>query len=371
MRILTICETYPTPNDYSAGVFFHVRNMYYSEHGHEVDVISFSAQKEYLINNIHVFPARTFLDRNQIKDYSIIVCHAPHYKTAISFLKHNCPLADNIVFFFHGNEVFNTLKVNPEVFEYDNKFLFIKKMERKIRDAVKLFLMRRSLESFNANYVFVSRWMKRTALEHMHLSEQRIHNNCHVINNSVGKPFETERYNAREKKEIDFISIRARLDGVKYSIDIVEQLALNHPQFKFLIIGQGKYFDNKTIPPNLTILSKSLNHMEIVKYLNKSRCSLLPTRWDSQGLMTCETATFGIPTITSDIEICHEMLDSFSNVAYIDNKKINSVNLEAIIKKLENNTCAEKNERFFADNTVGKELELFEQIIGLNDNEIK
>ena len=87
MKILTICETYPTKEVYSAGTFFHVRNMYYTEHGNNVDVISFSTSVDYEIDGIKVYEKDSFLNNCRIDGYDVVVCHAPHYNTAIKFLK--------------------------------------------------------------------------------------------------------------------------------------------------------------------------------------------------------------------------------------------------------------------------------------------
>lgn len=336
-----------------------------------VDVVSFSCKDSYEIDGIKVYNVQDFLANKQLTAYDIIVCHAPHYKTEISFLKKYCSTYKNIVFFFHGNEVFDTIKVNPYTFNYTKRLVVIKKISRKIRDKIKLCLMRNALKKFDASYVFVSKWMKKTALEHLRLSEKQLHDSCYVINNSIGKRFEQSSYDRDAKKKYDFITIRGHIDGVKYCVDIVEKFANIFTQYNFLVIGQGTYFNNRTTPENLVYLPKSLNHEEIIRYLNQARCSLLPTRWDSQGLMTCETATYGIPTITSDIEICHEMLDSFSNVKYINNDDVENTDLSSILDELENEPNLEKNNSFFSDYTVAKELVLFEKVVSGNKDENK
>ena len=65
-----------------------------------------------------------------------------------------------------------------------------------------------------------------------------------------------------------------------------------------------------------------MNHDEIVEMLNLSRYALMPTRTDAQGLMMCEMAAFGIPVITSDIPVCHEVFDGFKNVFFISNDEL-------------------------------------------------
>jgi glycosyltransferase involved in cell wall biosynthesis len=80
----------------------------------------------------------------------------------------------------------------------------------------------------------------------------------------------------------------------------------------------------------------------------------MPTRTDAQGLMMCEMAAFGIPVITSDIPVCHEVFDGFSNAYFIsnDDKK------ENLNKYLEKPTRCLKDTRFFEERTAGMEVDL-------------
>ena len=103
--------------------------------------------------------------------------------------------------------------------------------------------------------------------------------------------------------------------------------------------------------------------MEIIEYLNDSRCALMPTRADAQGVMACEMATFGIPLITSDIDICREIFRDFGNVGFINNndKSADVLGLLSLLEK----SRGEKNQRFFASNTVGEEVKLFLTLVGM------
>ena len=72
--------------------------------------------------------------------------------------------------------------------------------------------------------------------------------------------------------------------------------------------------------------------------------------------------TFGIPTITSNIEVCREIFKNIDNVELIDNDYAKKINLEEILTKLDKKP-AEKNERYFEKNTIKKEVELFKKIL--------
>ena len=183
----------------------------------------------------------------------------------------------------------------------------------------------------------------------------------HIIYNCIGKDFENITYNTETEKKYDFITIRNNLDGSKYGIDIVTKIAKNNPQYKFCVVGKGKYFERNKKPKNLEWIDKNLTHKEVIKFLNKSKCALLPTRADAQGVMACEIATFGIPLITSNIDVCKEVFEGFENVVFIDNNDENA-DIASIFKKIQNIKIKEKNEKYFAKNTVGKEIELFRRL---------
>ena len=89
----------------------------------------------------------------------------------------------------------------------------------------------------------------------------------------------------------------------------------------------------------------------------------MPTRLDAQGVMACELASFGMPLITSDIGICRDVFSSFKNVRYIKNNH-SYCNLDKMIDLLSSSLPYEKNETYYAINTIEKELRLID---GLTD----
>src|SRR5699024_6437614 len=94
---------------------------------------------------------------------------------------------------------------------------------------------------------------------------------------------------------------------------------------------------------------------------NQSRCALIPTRVDAQGVMACEMATFGIPVITSDIDVSTEVFDSFSNVGFISNEEKND-HFDSLFQDLIKDLPYEKNEKYFSRNTILKEVQLFNNL---------
>ena len=181
---------------------------------------------------------------------------------------------------------------------------------------------------------------------------------CRVIYNSVGQEFERSSYNPHSAKVYDFVTLRSDLDGSKYCIDIVTDLARNYPQYGFCVVGRGSFFQHYPKPDNLALIERSLGHSEIVELLNQSRCALMPTRLDAQGVMACETATFGIPVITSDLPLCtSEIFRGFRNVGFISNESPIE-GFVSLFEKLVSSQSSPQNARFYAENTTAKEVAL-------------
>ncbi|MFL2077340.1 glycosyltransferase [Marinilactibacillus psychrotolerans] len=364
MKILVLCSNYPDLGGKTGGMFFHVRNLYYKDNGTNVHVLNFSANQNYTKDGIDVFSFTHFENKLVNEEYDILLCHAPHISHHYRFLMKYSKMFKNIVFIFHGNEVFKTKVILPKEYSFMNNNKLYSTLRRNIKDEVKLHLWRKLFEklAYKSQFVFVSNWMREQFYKFTKINRDILNGRNHVIYNSIGKPFEENKYDKNKSKKYDFITIRNNLDGAKYGIDIVNNLAKSNANYKFLVIGKGEFFKYYDKAPNIELIQKELSHEEILNYLNESRFGLLPTLWDSQGLMTCEFASFGIPTITSDIEICHEILGDFNNVEFIENEEVN-LDLTNIVKKLQSKTINDRNVKYYAANTSGKELELFKKIL--------
>ena len=175
----------------------------------------------------------------------------------------------------------------------------------------------------------------------------------------MGKEFLDKSYDEKEKKQYDFITIRNILDVSKYCIDLVIELAKKYPQYNFLVVGKGEIFEHYDIPKNLNYELRNLKHSEIINYLNRSKCALMPTKADAQGVMMCEMATFGIPVVTSNISVCKDILGDLPNVRFISND-INKVDLIKTINGL--GKSKKKCEKFSYNNTIKKEIDLLKKL---------
>lgn len=88
--------------------------------------------------------------------------------------------------------------------------------------------------------------------------------------------------------------------------------------------------------------------------IDKSKCALMLTRRDTQGVMSCELATYGIPLITSDLPVCKEIFRNVPNVSFISND-VDWEDLKSIYTKIVNIKEIHKISVFNYENTVKKE----------------
>lgn len=360
MKLLVIVADYPS-NEGINLMYVHTRNLYYKKLGIDITVLNFKVNEGYMYEDIKVISLKEF--HNLKESFDILICHAPNIRNHYIFLKKYENKFKKIVFFFHGHEVLYINKVYSKPFFYlkQNK---IEKLFRNLYDIFKLRLWRNYLPQITdkSHFIFVSNWMLEEFKKWIKLSEKDLKNQISVTYNSVGEFFEKEDYKNENKKEFDFITIRGNLDGSKYCVDIICELAKKYPKYKFLLIGKGKFFKYNKKPENLKWENRTCDQKEIIELLNKGRCALMPTRTDAQGLMACEMATYGIPLITSDISVCHEVFKDFNNVVFIKNENPTE-NFENLYEKLLNSYVFKKNEKYYAKKTVQYEIEIFKKIL--------
>lgn len=361
MKILVLVENYPDLNGDKAMYYVHSRNCYYKNNGIDVDVLNFSANNSYFLDGISVFGITDFKKKCSKMKYDTLLLHAANIKHHYRFIKDYGNRFKNFIFFFHGHEVFRCSKVYPKPFYYEKSENLISRVLRDVYDVVKLKIWRNAFKKYAKKswFVFVSNWMFDEFKKWVKLEAADLNNRISIIYNCVGEIFEKEKYNLKSEKEYDYVTIRSNFDGSKYCIDVICDLALCNPQNNFYLIGKGDYFKYYEKPQNIILEERQLSHDEIIRILNKSKCALMPTRTDAQGVMACEMATFGIPLITSNIPVCKEVFNEFSNVAFIDNENTN-ICLDELLKKIQRNET--DNKTYFSENTNGKEVELIKKL---------
>lgn len=352
--VLVISEDYSDNTGKVSLQYIHTRNLEYVKQGLSVEVLSFSCVNPYTFEGIRVIPLKTF-EEERIK-YSKLISHAPNIRNHYFFLKKNMSQFEKTIIFFHGHEVLRMSTAYPEPFSFVKKTTKFRTIMRDLYDSFKFRKWAKFIRKNNKDLilVFVSDWMFNEFSNNLKIDKSEIIE-YHIIHNSVGEYFEKNNYDFERKKEYDFITIRSSLDGSKYCIDVVNRLAHDNLDKKFLVIGKGDYFEFNNKSSNVDLINKQLKHIEIIELLNKSKYALLPTRTDSQGVMACEMLTFGIPLITSDIPVCIEMFAENSNVVFINNDfPVLDLTDEFWYQAIKN----PKLDKFSKKNTVDKELKI-------------
>lgn len=353
MKILILVEDYPRQCGGISLMYIHTRNLYYQKHGIEVEVLNFRADQNYIYENIPVITLEHY--KQYRPNYDLLIIHAANLKHHYLFLKKYGKGFERFLFFYHGHEV---LKIN-QVYSKPYPYIQRNRVKEKLQDLYddfKLYIWRRYLPKirFKSEFVFVSQWMKDEFFKWTRIDERQMNERCHITYNCVGELFENLAYDDKRQKEYDFITIRGNLDGSKYAIDLVNQLAKNTPDRKFLLIGKGQFFDHYEKASNITWKDQTMHHTEIIEALNEARFALMPTRTDAQGLMMCEMAAYGIPLITSDLPVCHEIFDGFANVSFIKNENEN-LSLEELARR--ESVCM-KDHRYDQAITICREIEM-------------
>lgn len=363
MRLLVLTAFYPIPGVTHERMFVHVRNMYYQEHGADVTVLNFAAQDCYEIDGIKVITIGKYeKDRDK---YDIAISHSANVRNHYRFLKKHEREFEHLVFFFHGHETSIFAKDYPKPYSFTPDGKLLKRAVQFAYDIFKLKIWRKFYIRLaeKSEYIFVSDSFFKRVQHNLNITPHDLNNHCHVIHNSVGYFFESANYDVHAAKEYDFISIRSNLDAPQYGMDLFVELARKYNDKKFIIIGKGDFFKYIEMPQNMEWINHTLDHEDMLSYLNSSRCGIMLTRSDTQGVMTCEMATLGMPVISSNIDVCQEILSCFSNVALVSNN-VGSIDLEKILKGLEAGLPYPKCKKYFAKNTIAKELELFQSLVG-------
>ena len=338
--------------------FTHARNLMYTRAGHDVEVLSFSSREPYNWDGIDVCP-ESYLTKQRLKLYDVVVFHSPNLRNHLRFILMHRRSIRAEVLIAHGFEFINWCHQVGRPFNFQLTWaLRIKFAFRSIYDQIKIrvwafyFKMRRS----QLNLVFVSHWLRHNAENCLGLNLERF-TAVTEINNPVHPLFIENSYQADGEKDADFVTIRS-FDEPKYAMDVVLEFAKKHPQWTFHVFGHGHYFEHFLPPPNLKVIQQRFKQSQLPDLLNRYRAALLPTHWDSQGVLMCEMACFGIPLVVSDLPICRTMVGEFSNVVFIDNR---DPVLNELPDQVLNSELAKR--KFAFEQTVGKELRLFEDLI--------
>ncbi len=364
MKLLVLSQDYPDESDSQKFGYVHSRNKYYIAAGLNVLVLAFNAQKEYIFETVTVTNADSFKRKFDINLFDAIISHAPNWRNHLRFL-YTHEKTKRIFFFIHGHEALKRSDYYPLPYpKFRSKFFFLKRGIVNLYDNLKLIALKnyftKRLLSQQVKLIFVSEWMKNEFLRNINIWSELIENNSVIIYNCAAKELLDFKYNCSSMEKIKIITIR-QFDNPKYAVDLVLKAANDNPQFEFHLFGYGKFFEDVIVPINLKIFNKFFDHQSMPDLLNQYTAAFMPTRLDSQGVMMCEMASYGIPLITSDLPICHEMLKGFSNVFFISNNS-EKIPLEDFINSINLNSKNNK-DKFSFENTVLSEIKYFNRIL--------
>jgi len=362
VKVLVAVADYPNDVGGIASMYVHTRNKYYIKHNIDVTVLNFKTKRNYKIDDIEVISLETY-KKTKNKEWDILISHAPNLRNHFRFITKYGGDFQRYIFFFHGHEVMDLGLAYPKPYKWAQKERGLRNFMQKIYDFVKLKVWHFYLPNVSkkSDFIFVSEWFFKQFERYVKLGKQDLNERVHIIYNSVGEIFENNTYPKGDDKEFDFISIRSYMDKPKYCVDVIHDLAMRYPKYKFLIIGKGEFYKVHNIPDNVVWLEQYLRHDEILEQINRAKCALLPTRLDAQGVMMCEFATYGIPVITSNIEVCEEVFSNIKNVEFIEND-VALVDLEFYYNKLLESNESFRTDKFSYKNTVALEERIIKGI---------
>lgn len=306
--ILLICPGYPSDDNKYRCAFIHSRMQAYKKLGLKVDL---AVINENYINtttitkfeNIKIV-STGYNDIRKIlqnRTYEKILIHFFDEKYAQVLDASNLTNTE-VILYSHGSDTLYRAwdKLNAKYFENIHEIPEKVKSEFPIKDE----LIKRYNDKKNVKFVFVSNWAKK-------LSEKLIgikYKNAYIVPCNIDEDtfkFKKKNPNLRNK-----ICIIRKYDNLStYSIDISTKIILElstrkiFNDLEFSFYGDGDFHDELLSPlrkfPNVHIYKKFLSHKEIAKVHQENGIALFPTRFDTQGVSSCEAAMSGNVVITS------------------------------------------------------------------------
>jgi glycosyltransferase involved in cell wall biosynthesis len=359
-KLLVICQNYPSPENPFSQPFIHYRLKEYLSH-FSVSVLSFGSRKDYKYEEVCVFTEKSIREMLNTNCYDLVISHAPNIRNHQRFLTMNIFKFKKILFIFHGYEVIDIHKriYNQKThYDFPTKYSLLSKFYHRIKLPLTCLFFKFINSLINCCFVFVSESLHVEAKEDLgcHLFYKDI--NTFIINNPISFDFQNTCYNPTPI--FDYVCVRPFSDP-KYGVDIFIKLAENHPHRSFHLYGSGQLPTLKQVPTNLKIIEHFLKAEELIALLNNYHVAILPTRWDSQGVLACEIAATGMPLFTSDLSVCKEILGNFENVKFYKNEIFHSINLD----NEHPGHFKEKQSLFSHANTTHKEIRLVNSLLAI------
>lgn len=124
-----------------------------------------------------------------------------------------------------------------------------------------------------------------------------------------------ERYSSESQKKYDFVTV-GRLCEQK-GIDLFARIARENPELSFLWIGDGE-LKSKIIGVENITLTGWLDHLEVKKFLDKSKVYISTARWEGLPLAVIEAMSSSMPLLLSNCVGNIDLVNSFNGIIYSD-----------------------------------------------------
>lgn len=316
---LVLTNHYPSYDDLYRNGFVHTRVAAYAERGVKVDVFRLRANKAisyHEFHNVDVMtgsPAAldTLLRNGSYRSVLVHFLDEEMWKVLQQHIKKT-----KIIVWVHGAEI---QPWHRRDYNYGSE----KEREAaKVQSEIRMTFWRSLLSPMprNLKLVFVSRYFAEEVMEDL---GYRLPEDAYTI---IHNPIDTELFSYQSKppeQRKKILSIRpfaSRTYANDLSVAAIIELSKKpfFAELEFLIIGDGKLFDETLAPilvfPNVKVDQRYLARQEIAKYHKEYGIFLSPSRMDTQGVSRDEAMSSGLVPITNAVAAIPEFVDENSGV---------------------------------------------------------
>lgn len=371
--VLVVTPGYPTKEDPYAFQFVKTRVEAYKQRGIFCDIYCWNddfLRKKDLLNaryedeGLLVGLFSELKDLLSQKDYKVIVVHFFN-SSLLQILYSRCQSAQ-IILVCHGAEILQGY------IQHETSPYFLPKNPITPPSVEFKHWLNRALIDQRFNFVFVSDFLKQKAEDHLGVTFK----NFNIIPNYINSQrFHFEIKSQEKRKKI--LILRKYSDERNYSADVSVKAILElskHKEFKEFsidIVGVGKAKEVLFAPlkrfPNVQFVDKFIPNDKLPAFLSNYGFMLIPTRFDTQGVMLGEGLSSGVLCLTTDIDPMRGYFSEFPKILTTSSDSLaaavldffnNEAEFENYSKKL-----SEKVSNLFSyEQTLAKEIDLIDRL---------
>lgn len=315
--ILLITPAYPSKNNIYRGAFIKNRVDYYTKSGKKVLVFNWRAHRGSDIPKIIEINSSTIVIEASQENLTYVIENYKYKGTFVHFINQDiydtlsrCEVSNYYVW-SHGSDVISykrrlydlsptvLLKTRDNLIQHDNE-------KRK--------LFSRMFSDTEVTNVFVSNFLKEIAEQDIGMKSGKFE----IIHNHIDTNAFTPTVVAAERRK-NILFIRP-FESYNYGADIMEKTILElskSPIFEditFTICGDGSRHEEFTSSlsgfKNVKIRKRFFSKEEMIALFQEHGLSLIPTRFDTQGISMGEAMSCGSVVITNSVASIPEFADS-------------------------------------------------------------